>query len=105
MLTIINCNFRSTKAVQFPSRTFKTVEIFFLPGSVQLFHSYITFLPHFFSYTLRNTYALSHWLPLPFPLRRTLSHRRALFEIFIAGNAKILGRKFTAAKSDQLGTG
>lgn len=95
MLTIINCNFRSTKAVQFPSRPFKTVQIFFLPGSV-----HTSFLIPF-----GNTYVLSHWLPLPFPLRRTLSHRRALFEIFIAGNAKILGRKFTASKSDQLSTG
>ena len=103
MLTIINCNFRSTKALQFPSRTFKTVQIyFFLPGSV-----HISFLIPF-----GNTYALSHWLPLPFPLkkkkkkkRRTLSHRHTLFEIFIAGNAKILGRKFAASKSDQLSTG
>lgn len=87
MLTIINCNFRSTKALQFP-------------GSV-----HISFLIPF-----GNTYALSHWLPLPFPIkkkkkRRTLSHRHTLFEIFIAGNAKILGRKFAASKSDQLSTG
>ena len=92
MLTIINCNFRSTKAVQFPSRPFKTVQIFFLPGSV-----HTSFLIPFGIHI--------HWLPLPFPLRRTLSHLRTLFEIFIAGNAKILGRKFAASKSDQLSTG
>ena len=75
MLTIINCNFRSTKAVQFPSRLFKTVQIvFFLPGSVH------TSFPIPFG----NTYALSHWLPLPFPLRRTLSHRRTPFLRFLS---------------------